>query len=358
MSTHTISAGGISVTIDLTVGHIADFAVQAGDRTLRPLHRAPWIDETDLPADISPGLARLSGDFLCAPFSRNDIEEAPGHGWPGNSPWSVVESAALAGGWRTRLRLDRKVMGATIEKVLTLRDGHPFLYQEHLFIGGEGELSMSHHVMGAMADGGRLAFSPKRFAMTPDESLEPDPALGRYLFAYPARSQDLTSFPTQDGGVTDLSTYRAQDRREDFIMLAEADHPGPGWTALTRDSERDTLLVLKNPAEMPITMLWFSNGGRDYAPWNGRHLGVLGIEDGLTAVGHRQSIGDNALRREGVATCFTLGGEVSFRHVIGALPANASGSPVSVQPHEGELRVEHMGGVLDVLPFDSGFLRV
>ena len=41
-------------------------------------------------------------------------------------------------------------------------------------------------------------------------------------------------------------------------------------------------LMLKNPAQLPVTMLWFSNGGRSYAPWNGRHRDVLGVEDGCT----------------------------------------------------------------------------
>ena len=83
------------------------------------------------------------------------------------------------------------------------------------------------------------------------------------------------------------------------------------------------MLVLKNPAELPVTMLWISNGGRDYAPWSGRHRGVLGIEDGRTALGHAASLGDNWLKREGVATAFALGEgrNVSFRHVIGALPS-------------------------------------
>ncbi|HEY4193517.1 MAG TPA: hypothetical protein VGM46_12795, partial [Mesorhizobium sp.] len=138
MDTVTIRANGISVSLDLGVGHLADMAVEAGGRILRPLHRAPWIDEPkeSLPENLPEGVVRLSGDFLCAPFSRSDVEEAPLHGWTANSRWETLESAATDDGWRARFRLHRKVMGASVEKVLTLRDGHPFLYQEHLFSGG------------------------------------------------------------------------------------------------------------------------------------------------------------------------------------------------------------------------------
>ena len=130
MDTVTIKAKGISVTVDLIVGHIADMTVDSDGRQLKPLHRAPWVDAGEtLPPDLPEGTVRLSGDFLCAPFSRSDVEEAPLHGWPANSGWDVVASEATSDGWRAIFRLRRQVMGASVDKIFTLRDGHPFLYQ-------------------------------------------------------------------------------------------------------------------------------------------------------------------------------------------------------------------------------------
>ena len=362
METITIKAKGISVSVDLAVGHIADLTIEAGGRQLKPLHRAPWIDEPqqDMPQGLPDGVTRLSGDFLCAPFSRSDVEEAPLHGWTANSPWDLVESAATADGWRAVFRLRRPVMGATVEKTFTLRDGHPFLYQEHAFVGGAGAVPVAHHPMTVMRDGGHLAFSPKRAAVTEGDPLEPDPARGRYLLAYPARSTDLARFPAKDGGTVDLSEYRMDRRHEDFLTLVEADHGGPGWTAVSRTAEQDIVLVLKNPAELPVTMLWVSNGGRDYAPWNGRHRGVLGIEDGRTPVGHSTSLGDNWLKREGVATAFELGADrrVSFRHVIGALPAATAQAPRDVSAAPDRLRVATADGSVLEVPYDGDFLRI
>lgn len=355
------SARGISVSIDLSIGHIADLAIEAGDRILRPLHRAPWLDEPadTLPDGIAPGLARLSGDFFCAPFSLNDIEPAPGHGWTANSAWDVTESRAVDGGWQAELQLRRPVFGATVTKRLILRDGHPFLYQEHEIAGGSGALPVAHHAMTRMATDGLLSFSPKRAALTPPAPLEPDPARGVYRLAYGRRSQDLTQFPDRDGGAADLTSYRAADRREDFVVLVEAGHAGPGWTAVSREAERDFLFVLKDPRELPVTMLWISNGGRAYAPWNGRHLGVLGVEDGRTAVGHRSSLADNFVSREGAPTNFELGPDarIRVRHVIGAAPADGPARRVSrldVKP--GFLAVEPENGGGFSLPFDDLFL--
>lgn len=361
MQSLQFSAKGISVCVDLSVGHIADLIVQAGDRALRPLHRAPWLAESadSFPQDISPGLARLSGDFLCAPFSANDVEPAPAHGWPGNSPWSLIESRAIDGGWRAVLQLQRKVFGATITKRLTLRDDHPFLYQEHEVTGGAGQLPVATHVMSRMAGDGLLSFSPKRVAATMDATMEPDPARGDYLLAYPGRTEDLTRFPDRHGGTTDLTRYRAADRREDFVVLVEAEHEGPGWTALAREQEHDLVVVLKDPRVLPVTMLWLSNGGRFYPPWNGRHIGVIGIEDGRTAVGHASSMAENFVSREGVATSFQLSenGTARLRHVIGVTPlegAVRAASNVSVDA--GVLILQLADRSMLRLPYDEGFL--
>lgn len=363
MDTATFAARGISVSIDLSIGHISDLAITVDGRTLRPLHRAPWIGEAEagFPPDLPAGTRGLSGDFLCAPFSTNDIEPAPIHGWPANTPWRTVSSAAIDGGWQARFRLERSVLGASIEKVLTVRDGHPFLYQEHVVTGGSGELPVAHHPMTAMRAGGRLAFSPKRLALSPDAALETDPARGRCLLAYPGETVDLRAFPRADGGRYDLTRYQADGSHEDFVVAVEAAHGGPGWTALSREAEADLFLVLKNPAELPITMLWISNGGRDYAPWSGRHRGVLGIEDGRTAVGHTASVGDNALKRLGVPTSFVLdgAGPVTFRHVMGALPlADGTAALERVATEKAVLRATLADGSVLSAAYDDSFLGV
>ncbi|RWE32565.1 MAG: hypothetical protein EOS77_14115, partial [Mesorhizobium sp.] len=187
MDAVTIGAKGISVSLDLTVGHIAAMEVEADGHVLNPLHRAPWVGapRETLPQNLPEGTVRLSGDFLCAPFSTSDVEAAPLHGWPANSAWDVVENGAIADGWRAVFRLRRKVMGASVDKIFTLRDGNPFLYQEHVFSGGSGAISVAHHPITVMRGGGRLGFSPKRLAVTPPTPLEPDPARGRFRLAYP-----------------------------------------------------------------------------------------------------------------------------------------------------------------------------
>jgi hypothetical protein len=148
-------------------------------------------------------------------------------------------------------------------------------------------------------------------------------------------------------------------RHEDFVTLVEAGHGGPGWTAVARRAEKDLVLVLKNPADLPVTMLWISNGGRDYAPWNGRHRGVLGIEDGRAAIGHAASLGDNWLKREGVPTAFDLaeGRRIAFRQVVGAVPLDGGEPPLSVTVRPRHLELAFADGGTRDIPHDGGFLR-
>ena len=103
---YRIEASGITVEVDLGVGHLALFEVERDGRSSAPFHRAPWADDAAPPAGTegAPHLARISGDFFCAPFSTSDVEAAPSHGWPANAAWTPRRQPA--GEWR---RHDRDV---------------------------------------------------------------------------------------------------------------------------------------------------------------------------------------------------------------------------------------------------------
>src|SRR5262249_28174855 len=159
------------------------------------------------------------------------------------------------------------------------------------------------HAMIRFAAGGTLAFSPKACGRTPNKPLESDPNRGRSLLLYPAQFEDLWA-PMADGTRVDLIRYPIGSRHEDFVMLVEGARRRLGWARALRPDRADLFFSLKNPAVLPVTFLWFSNGGRDYRPWNGRHLGVLGVEEGcsLFGDGHKASTEPNDLSRTGVKT--------------------------------------------------------
>ena len=187
-------------------------------------------------------------------------------------------------------------------------------------------------------------------------------ARGRSVFAHPAHFTDLAKVPLADGSTADIHNYPVASGHEDFAMLVEAKGAELGWAAALRPDSGDIVLSLKSPADFPVTFLWFSNGGRYYEPWNRRHLGVLGIEEGraYSAYGHAASIAPNPLSMAGIPTSLTLvpGGAVAVRHIIGGVPLPPGWREVfSVEAADGTLRLLGDDGSAEAYPFDVGFLR-
>jgi hypothetical protein len=362
---HAIEAAGIRAVVDLRAGQIRALEIEQGGRGIAPLHTAPWVDDPTIIGDASlpANLRFLSGDFFCAPFAASDLEEAPPHGWPANAAWKMVETDnGTKGAVTARYELERRILGARLVKELTVRSGHPFLYQRHIFIGGAGAIPVANHGMTRFDAPGRISFSPKLFGETPATPLEPDPKLGRFRLQYPARFTDLTKVPMSDGGTADLTHYPFATAHEDFVSLVENPANKLGWAAAVRPDKRDIFLTLKNPRDYPITMMWFSNGGRDYAPWNGRHRGVLGLEEGRTyaAQGHKSSIAENPWTRQGITTALALDpkGEVEVRNVIGGVALPEGWSDVAaIDVEGGGLTIRGQSGAPLRVPFDGAFLR-
>jgi hypothetical protein len=340
------------VAVDPSVGNIPKLVFHWQGRTLEPLHRAPWIEQDGLPDAMPPVDRLLSGDFLCAPFAMGDVEPSPLHGWTANSAWSLINQDAGA----LVLQLDRKVMGATITKRVEPGMNAPLLYQTHNISGGSGGITLAHHPMTRVMGGARLFCSPKRIAITPDTAI----VEGSHCFALGARAHDLRAIPASGGGTVDITQLPIASGTEDFITLVEAENSTLGWTAVIREAFDDIVFVLKDPRVLPVTMLWHSNGGREDAPWDGRHQGVLGIEDGIAAgaAGHKAALGDNPIRRTGVATALELSEETTHRiaHVIGAVPRPVGWDEVTDITVEDEvLRLYGRMGQDIRLPFKNGF---
>ncbi len=358
---HNMQARGIRVALDLAFGQLARFEVQIGGRWTAPLARVPWADAPPKceAIDRGPHLARMTGDFFCAPFGRADIEDAPPHGWTANAAWELVAERTLPDGCEARFVLSRPVIGARVEKIWRLRDGHPFLYQSHVFTGGAGALSMAHHVMVDVGQGARLHLSPRAWAETPDTPLEPDPSRGRFALQYPARTTDPTQFPLAGGGTADLTRYPLAQGHEDFVMLVDPLPATPGaafaWSVVQR-AQGDAVVLIKDRRTLPQTMLWISNGGRDYAPWSGRHVGVLGIEDACawSAYGHHASAQENALMAQGYRTAHDLQGgkAVVIHHALGVADA-AGAAAITLDIGAEAVLLRNGASNLATLPFDA-----
>ena len=135
-----------------------------------------------------------------------------------------------------------------------------------------------------------------------------------------------------------------------------------GWSAVTFPRERWVFLQLKNPAVLRHTILWHSHGGRHYAPWNGRHRGVLGLEETTSYfhLGLAESARPNALSRAGYPTTVPLSAKKPLRvaHIL-AVAAIPRGFDLvaDVRAAPGGIVITAQNGRTARLPLDVGFLQ-
>jgi hypothetical protein len=350
--TQTLTADGISFSFTPLGGVLSNLTVTDEGASVAPLHRAPW-DKAEVPPDAPPHQRSLQGDFLAAPMGAGPDGL---HGLTANGDWRVMPSDKHS----LRAVLEGAVLGATVVKELSLTDHHPFVYQRHLFIGGQGALPVANHAMVSVPNGARLSFSRKRWWETLAKPLET--TQGRSCLAYPRRAEDAVEFPAADGGSVNLHRYPWGERHEDFVAGIEDPASPLGWTAVVRPDEGDLYLSLRNPAALPMTMLWHSNGGRDYAPWNGRHRGCLGVEEGaaLPMLGLSSHETPDPLGAAGQPGLVMLdpAGTVEVRHLIGAIRWPTGQSVAGVMLEGDTLTVTGDWGAERKLPIRGDWLRL
>jgi hypothetical protein len=359
LSDWLLTSDHVEVGVHRVGGHLGPVRFRHGSLVFEPLHRAPWLDE---PGGVEPPMLRnLQGDFFCAPFGANDLraEEQRDHGLTANGAWRLREQS----GNRVLLELEGRVSGAIVTKEVFLHPREPVVYQLHRFDGGTGALPMGHHAMLRAPEGEalRLSFSRWAWAGTPPEPVESDPARGRSLLRYPQRIDSLASTLTATGEAVDLSRYPTLEASEEILMLVTHPDQQLGWSAAVAPKSGWVWFALRPNTVLRATLLWLSNGGRDYPPFLGRHRRVLGIEE-LTSyfhLGHRASAGPNALNSAGVPTAVSLRPDlaVTTRYAFGCIPAPAGfGRVASLALHGDELTLSDHDGREARVDFDASFM--
>jgi hypothetical protein len=358
MKTFPLGADAASLAVTETGGHLSDVVFTLADgRNVRPMHAAPWR-----PEELAPGtpsvLRLLRGDFFCAPFGSDgaDPNDPNGtHGLPANGTWRV---ASLTG---TTLdaELDGTVMGAKVTKHVEVRPRENVVYQRHVMTGGAGRLPVGQHAMVHAATPLQLAFAPYTMALTPPVPFEVPPE-GRQLLATDQKITDLTRARRVDGGTADLTVFPTAPGFESLWMAVTDPKLPFGWTTATAAEEGWVWFGLKNPRELPETVIWLSDGGRDYAPWNGRHRRCIGLEEicGYFHLGTGPSVADNPVAASGSPTAVTLGDKpVSLSYVFGVAATPAGfGRVKEVSKASGGIDLVDAGGRKAFAAVDLGFI--
>jgi hypothetical protein len=348
-------------------GHVAPVRFRLSQGVFEPFSVAPWAREK--PDRKLPSLLQvLRGDFFCAPFGGNDTafrgEHHVPHGEPANAVWRFKSLKKNREATELHLSLKTKTRPGRIDKFLRLRSGETALYCRHIISGMAGRMNLGHHAMLKCPDrprSGTISTSTIKFAQVYPGLFEKPERKGYSILKPGAKFSRLDRVPRTDGGVADLSRYPERRGFEDLVMLVHEARRDFAWTAATFAQERRVWFSLKDPRVLRSTIFWISNGGRHEAPWSGRHINVLGLED-VTSYFHcglAESARPNPVNRLGFPTSLSLHPKkplvVNYIMAVAEIPRGFD-RVKAIQPGRDEVTLVSGSRKRVTVPIDTSFL--
>ena len=360
------SSDKVEAAITEVGGQLAPVQFHLPGRSIQPFSIAPWAEEKT--SGIPPIIEALRGDFFCAPFGGNDApyegEFHPVHGETANEKWAFQSLENDASGVTLRLSLDTRIRVGCVDKTIHLRHGHTAIYSQHVFNGMSGRMNFGHHAMLMFPDepgSGRVSTSTLKLGCVAPLPFEEPVNRGYSCLKPGSKFTRLDRVPLVQGGMADLSSYPARRGYEDLVQIVHEDAPDFAWTAVAFPSEGYVWMALKDPRVLRSSIFWISNGGRHFAPWNGRHVNVLGMED-VTSYFHygiKGSCEPNAISEAGFPTFTTLSSEqpttVNYIMAVAEIPRDFD-RVKTIRPIETGVVLEDANGQHIKVPLDVSFL--
>lgn len=349
------------ITSEFVDAHVAHVGAHLGPVTfdlngkiVQPFHVAPWHSEK---VEAPPIIQALRGDFFCLPFGGNETaygdEEHPIHGETANQVWSEISPGCYE--LRTSIRL------GLIRRSIDLKPDETNIYVNSTVIGMSGPMCFGNHAMLAFPSEGLVSTSSFKFGQVFPSEFE-KPSQGGYTSLRQGEQfQRLEIVPMANGSIADLSRYPAREGFEDLVMLIGDDSLDFAWNAVVFPQEGYLWFCLRNPRVLRHTVLWHSNGGRHYAPWSGRHRGVLGVED-VTAYFHyglAESCATNPISDQGYPTSIDLDPSIPLevKTIMGVVAVGNNAEHVeSVESSETGIRIQLRSGEAIETSVDLSFL--
>jgi len=363
---YSVESSRVRAAVTVQGGHLtASFDTGMGE--VDPFYIAPWWHQT-LDHDI-PGVIRvLRGDFFCFPFGGGEDRKRnisyPPHGHTACNPWDFGILHKRDTERTLELFMDLAA-GGRITKRITLREDEPVVYLDHIIEGFEGDMPLGYHpTLKLPGEGGSgiVDMSTPVFGHTAPEAFE-EPKAGGYSRLKPdVEITDRTAVPTVDGTTVDLTRYPTPQGFEDLVLFVSDPKRDITFTSVSVPVGGYLYFQLKNPKVLGQTLFWMSNGGRHYAPWNGRVRSVLGVEE-ITSFFHygiERSTKENFISERGYPTFVHFdGGKTSFKLIMGlvAVDEGFTGVQDIVRRNESAVTVIGRGGESFDVPCRVDFLR-
>jgi hypothetical protein len=309
-----------------------DFRLDDG-RTVNPFYEAPWLGRAE-PVE-PPVMTNLRGDWACLPFghpygadegltgawaeaagTKLDGPLTPGetiqHGYGANVDWRLVSQTGEALVIAVDYPSESPVAGLT--RTIRPVPGQPAIdVSVEIHARRPCRQPFGFHPNFALRGApGSFRIEPGRFAFG---LTHPTGERGVSKAARAARFSSLGDVPLASGGSAPFDRLPFAGDTEEIVQLCGIDGSvrlldeaeRAAWT-LTFDKEARSAGGATGTREsLPSLLLWMSNRGRKYDPWNGRNL-CLGVEPIASAfdLGTPASVSANPIADAGVATALTL----------------------------------------------------
>ncbi|MBA0217247.1 hypothetical protein H4F33_00850 [Pectobacterium brasiliense] len=264
------------------------------------LYRAPWLDDVAACANLPPLMQRLAGEWVAVPFGHSSQDgegffHHASHGLPVNGEWQVTSQKENVIQLQFLFAEDFPLTRLTRE--VTLQDDGRACFR--LIVEARRECRFPiglHPIFPIGNDAGDVILTAENMqsGLVYPEAPEPGISQLRPL----ARFNSLATVPTVSGNVMNLQRLPLAEATEEIVQLLSP----VSAISLHYPAQQHRVTLRWDTQSLPHCLLWFSNGGRAYAPWNGRNR-CLGVEPICSAwdLGPK-SLKENPIAAQGYAT--------------------------------------------------------
>ena len=365
---YTISNELVSVFVTVQAGHLTASFDKGANKTVEPFFIPPWWREAQ-DQDLDAILNVLRGDFFCFPFGANEDAYAdkkyPVHGKTANANWDFVSLKEDGTKKELTLGMELDYEEGTVNKIISLRKNEPIIYNSHAISGFTGRIPIGHHPTLQLPEregAGIIDISAPLAGFTTPEPIE-DPQMGGYSQLQPNYEiTDRSKVLCMNGQSVDLTRYPGPKGFDDIVLFLNDSAREFAYTAISLPDEGYLYFNLKNPRVLSSTLLWMPNGGRHYAPWNGRVSSAIGMEEitGFYHYGIKASVENNFLQEKGYKTYVDIDGKpFEVKLIMGLIPIDQDFQGVEdiVRKDSASITIIGRGGEKIDVPCQVDFLR-
>jgi hypothetical protein len=325
-ASYTLSNTYLKVYVTIVGGHLtADF--YNGKNIFSPFFYPPWWNEAnEFPENLQQV---LRGNFFCFPAGLNQQFKGitpPAHGHTANNCWEFKAIHTNDAEQTLILTTEIESENANVTKHVTIKNGQPVIYTMDTICGASGKYPVGYHPtlqLPTTIGSAIMDTSESLEVWTSPIHIESHSNSGYSGLRPNYKIDDLKRVPTVYNEIVDLTRPPFTKGFDDIYMHICDPSKQFCYAAVTVPENGYLYFQIKNPKNLSNTMVWTSNCGRYYQPWNGRVNGVMSINE-MTSYfyyGITSAQEDNFLDKKGYRTHDLLDGSpASYKMICGVVP--------------------------------------